>query len=88
MSPHVINFRILLPHMYGDINKLCSSFVELVFFYFIFAHNIQFQVTTKSNISENPKSSKSRALQDISEFSHFKPKSLNTAQVFSPNPSS
>ena len=36
----VINFRILLPHMYGGINKLCSSFVELVFFYFIFAHNI------------------------------------------------
>ena len=36
----VINFWILLPHMCGDINKLCSSFVELVFFYFIFAHNI------------------------------------------------
>ena len=40
MSPHVINFQALLPHMYGDINKLFQCFVELVFFYFLFAHNI------------------------------------------------
>ena len=39
--PHsVINFRALLPHIYGDINKLFQCFVELVFFYFLFAHNI------------------------------------------------
>ena len=37
---HVINFQALLPHMYGDINKLFQCFVELVFFYFLFAHNI------------------------------------------------
>ena len=36
----VINFRALLPHMYGDSNKLFQCFVELVFFYFLFAHNI------------------------------------------------
>ena len=28
----VINFPILLPHIYGDINKLSLCFVELVFF--------------------------------------------------------
>ena len=36
----VISFRALLPHMYGDSNKLFQCFVELVFFYFLFAHNI------------------------------------------------
>ena len=38
--PCVINFQALLPHMYGGINKLFQCFVELVLFYFIFAHNI------------------------------------------------
>ena len=45
--------------------------------------NLNLNVATL-NISKSPKS---RALQDISKLSHFKPKSLNTAQVFSPNPS-
>ena len=42
----VINFRALLPHMYGDINKLFQCFVELVFFYFLICTQHLFQVTT------------------------------------------
>ena len=81
MSPHVINFRALLPHMYGDINKLFECFVELVFFYFLFAHNIYSKLQHCFNIF---KPSQSRALQDISEFSQCKPKCLNTVQVACP----
>ena len=81
MSPHVINFQALLPHMYGDINKLFQCFVELVFFYFIFAHNIHSKL---QQCSSNSKHLQGRALQDISEFSQCKPKCLNTAQVVCP----
>ena len=77
----VINFRALLPHMYGDINKLFQRFVELVFFYFLFAHNIYSKLQHCFNIF---KPSQSRALQDISQFSQYKPKCLNTAQVACP----
>ena len=63
---NVINFRALLPHMYGDINKLFQCFVELVFFYFSFAHNIYSKLQHCFNIF---KPSQSRALQYISEFS-------------------
>ena len=63
---NVINFRALLPHMYGDINKLFQCFVELVFFYFLFAHNIYSKLQHCFNIF---KPSQSRALQYISEFS-------------------
>ena len=77
----VINFRALLPHMYGDINKLFECFVELVFFYFLFAHNIYSKLQHCFNIF---KPSQSRALQDISEFSQCKPKCLNTVQVACP----
>ena len=78
---HVINFRALLPHMYGDISKLFQCFVELVFFYFLFAHNIYSKLQHCFSIF---KPLQSRALQDISEFSQYKPKCLNTAQVACP----
>ena len=77
----VINFRALLPHMYGDINKLFQCFVELVFFYFLFAHNIYSKLQHCSSIY---KPFQSRALQDILQFSQYKPKCLNTAQVACP----
>ena len=77
----VINFWALLPHMYGDINKLFQCFVELVFFYFLFAHNIYSKLQHCFSIF---KPLQSRALQDISEFSQYKPKCLNTAQVACP----
>ena len=77
----VINFRALLPHMYGDINKLFQCFVELVFFYFLFAHNIYSKLQHCFSIF---KPFQSRALQDISQFSQYKPKCLNTAQVACP----
>ena len=67
--------------MYGDINKLFKCFVELVFFYFLFAHNIHSKLQHCFNIF---KPSQSRALQDISEFSQCKPKCLNTVQVACP----
>ena len=78
---YVINFRALLPHMYGDINKLFQCFVELVFFYFLFAHNIYSKLQHCFSIF---KPFQSRALQDISQFSQYKPKCLNTAQVACP----
>ena len=81
MSPHVINFWALLPHMYGDINKLSQCFVELVFFYFLFAHNIYSKLQHCFSIFEPLQC---RALQDISQFSQCKPKCLNTAQVACP----
>ena len=67
--------------MYGDINKLFQCFAELVFFYFIFAHNIYSKLQQYSSIYKHLQS---RALQDISEFSQCKPKCLNTAQVVCP----
>ena len=78
---YVMNFQALLPHMYGDINKLFQCFVELVFFYFIFANNFYSKLQQYSSISKHLQS---RALQDISEFSQCKPKCLNTAQVVCP----
>ena len=77
----VINFWALLPHMYGDINKLSQCFVELVFFYFLFAHNIYSKLQHCFSIF---KPLQCRALQDISQFSQCKPKCLNTAQVACP----
>ena len=80
--PHiVINFRALLPHMYGDINKLFQCFVELMFFYFLFAHNIYSKLQHCFSIF---KPSQCRALQSISEFSQCKPKCLKTVQVACP----
>ena len=67
--------------MYGDINKLSQCFVELVFFYFLFAHNIYSKLQHCFSIF---KPLQSRALQDISQFSQYKPKCLNTAQVACP----
>ena len=67
--------------MYGDINKLFQCFVELVFFYFLFAHNIYSKLQHCFSIF---KPFQSRALQDISQFSQYKPKCLNTAQVACP----
>ena len=67
--------------MYGDINKLFQCFVELVFFYFLFAHNIYSKLQHCFSVF---KPLQSRALQDISEFSQYKPKCLNTAQVACP----
>ena len=81
VTNNVINFQALLPHMYGDINKLSQCFVELVFFYFLFAHNIYSKLQHCFSIF---KPLQSRALQDISEFSQYKPKCLNTAQVACP----
>ena len=81
MSPHVINFQALLPHMYGDINKLFQCFVELMFFYFLFAHNIYSKLQHCFSISKHLHC---RALQDNSEFSQYKPKSLNIPQVVCP----
>ena len=81
MSPHVINFWALLPHMYGDINKLFQCFVELMFFYFLFAHNIYSKLQHCFSISKHLHC---RALQDNSEFSQYKSKCLNTAQVVCP----
>ena len=67
--------------MYGDINKLSQCFVELVFFYFLFAHNIYSKLQHCFSIF---KPLQSRGLQDISQFSQYKPKCLNTAQVACP----
>ena len=67
--------------MYGDINKLFQCFVELVFFYFLFAHNIYSKLQHCFSIF---KPFQSRALQDISQFSQYKPKCLNTVQVACP----
>ena len=77
----VINFRALLPHMYGDINKLFQCFVELMFFYFLFAHNIYSKLQHCFSIF---KPSQGRALHSISKFSQCKPKCLNTVQVACP----
>ena len=78
---NVINFQALLPHMYGDINKLFQCFVELMFFYFLFAHNIYSKLQHCFSISKHLHC---RALQDNSEFNQYKPKCLNTAQVVCP----
>ena len=67
--------------MYGDINELFQCFVELVFFYFLFAHNIYSKLQHCFSIF---KPFQSRALQDISQFSQYKPKCLNTVQVACP----
>ena len=64
--------------MYGDIHKLFQCFVKLVFFYFLFAHNIYSKLQHCFSIFEPLQN---RALQDISEFSQYNPKCLNTAQV-------
>ena len=53
MKAFVIYFRALLPHMYGDINKLFQFFVELVFFYFIFARNIYSKLQQHSSTSKH-----------------------------------